>query len=231
MNEPQTFVDLQDAGNAQAQLILQAIARHADWDSGECYPSQDAISRMSKCSVRTVRRYLAKLEIDGFISRDERRKDNGAMQSDIIKLVGYEQWITALREGGNVGKPKEAKRYEQPDKLSAPPQDKLSATPGQQVSYPPGQQVSAYKQTSLNTHRTKDAHAREDFKSGFGSEGKLLTKADNPQALIAWEKYAEKRQDQHEWRVVKRIISTHGAWHAPSEYPPDFVPNMKDAAE
>ena len=71
MNEPQTFVDLQDAGNAQAQLILQAVARHADWNTGQCYPSQDALAIMAKCTSRTVRAYLAKLEADGFIKREE----------------------------------------------------------------------------------------------------------------------------------------------------------------
>lgn len=231
MNEPQTYVDLQDAGNAQAQLILQAIARHADWNTGECYPSQEAISRMAKCSVRTVRSYLARLETDGFITREERRKQNGAVQTDLITLVGYQQWITALREGGNVAKPKEVQRYEQAANLAAYQEANLAGGPGNMLSAPPGKQVAANNKPSLNTQGTKSARAREEVSTGFGSEGVIVTKTDNPQALIAWERYADKRQDQHEWRVAKRLIRDHGAWKAPSLYPPDFAPNLKEAAE
>lgn len=71
----------------------------------------------------------------------------------------------------------------------------------------------------------------EVLKSGFGSEGVLLTKATHAQALIAWEKYAEKRSHEHEWRTVKRLINTHGAWMAPSMFPPDFALNRKEPAE
>lgn len=231
MNEPQTYVDLQDAGNAQAQLILQAIARHADWNTGQCYPSQDAIAKMAKCSVRTVRSYLAKLESDGFIDRETRRKDNGAVQSDLITLIGYQEWITALREGGKVAKPKETSRYEQPAKLAGGEAENLAGPPGKLLAGPPGKQVAANSEPSLNNHGTKSAQAREDFKSGFGSEVVTVTRAQNPQALIAWEKYADKRQDDHHWRTVKRLIRDHGFFQAPSLYPPDFAPNMRDAAE
>jgi len=231
MNEPQTYVDLQDAGNAQAQLILLAIARHADWTTGECYPSQDALADMAKTTARNVRRYLIRLEADGFIKREERRKETGAKMTDLIVLVGYREWYAALKAGGNVQKPKEVQRYEQPDNLSASQPDNLSGPPGQLLSAPPGQQVSANNGTSLNVKGTKSARAREDFKSGFGSEGVFLTKAENTQALIAWERYAAKRSDQHEWRVVKKLIADHGAWFAPSTYPPDFAPNAKEAAE
>jgi hypothetical protein len=174
MNEPQTFVDLQDAGNAQAQLILQAIARHADWDTGSCYPSQTSLARMSKCNERTIRRYLGKLESDGLITREERRKDNGAQMSDLITLSGYAEWIKALREGGNVSKPKAVKQYEGADNLTTPPADNLTSGDGHMLSAPPGQQVSANKEPSLNNQNNKSAQAREVSKSGFGSEGKSV---------------------------------------------------------
>lgn len=171
MNEPQTYVDLQDAGNAQAQLILQAVARHADWNTGECYPSQEAIGVMAKCTDRTVRTYLAKLERDGFITREERRKTNGAKQADLITLVGYKEWITSLRAGGNVAKPKAVQRYEQPENLSGSQPEEFSGAPGKLLSAPPGKQSSGYNKPSLNDHGTKSARAREDSKSDFGSEG------------------------------------------------------------
>jgi hypothetical protein len=173
MNEPQAFVDLQDAGNAQAQLILQAIARHADWDDGSCYPSQTALARMAKCDERTIRRYLRKLEGDGLITCEERRKDNGAQQSNLITLNGYAEWIKALREGGNVSKPRAVKQYDGVDNLSAPPVDNLSGDGGHILSGGGGQQESANKGTSLNDQNNKSAQARENnFVSR--SEGKPM---------------------------------------------------------
>lgn len=227
MNEPQTFVDLQDAGNAQAQLILQAIARHADWNDGTCYPSQEALGKMAKCTARTVRTYLAKLQADGFISREERRKDNGAKQSDLITLVGYSEWINALRDGGKVQKPKAIQRYEQAENLSASQEENLSAPPGKHASAPPGKQLSANKGTSLNNHRTKNALAREGSNFDLGSEGKVLvTKADHPEQIAAWRRYALHRGGQQN-RFLVRMIDDHGAVMVPSLNPPDEVLSEK----
>lgn len=224
MNEPQTYVDLQDAGNAQAQLILQAIARHADWATGECYPSQEALADMAKTTARNVRRYLVRLETDGFIKREERRKGSGAKMTDLIVLVGYREWYAVLRAGGSVAKPKEASRYEQPDKLSSGLPEDLSGAPGQLLSAPPGQQLSANKGTSLNVKGTEDARAREGSISDFGSEAKVatfqITKANNPDEIAAWRRYALHRQG-HQWRIIVRHIDQHGFATVPSLMPPD----------
>ena len=169
MNETLTFVDLHDAGNAQAQLVMYAIARHANWDTGRCWPGQTVLSRMSKCSERTLRTYLKKLEADGLIKIDERRDENGARQSDAITLVGYEQWITALRAGGVVEKPKQINAYSQPENIAGclpANSDDLPAKNGE----PTGKQVADYKEPSLNHQIELDARAREDSKFGFSSE-------------------------------------------------------------
>lgn len=133
-HEPQTFCDLQDTGNAQSQLILQAIARHADWDTGEGFPSVKTLARMAKCSEKTARRHIAKLEADGFIEQEARyRKDDGGRSSNLIRLSEYKKWIEANRKGGRVNKPRTAKRYDTP-----PGQD--DQTPLVNVTTPPGQQ-------------------------------------------------------------------------------------------
>lgn len=234
MNEPQMFADLQDAGNAQAQLVLQAIARHSDWETGECWPGDEALAKMAKCSPRTIQTYLARLEKDGLITRVDRRSESGTKLKRLITLVGYVEWISAIRDGGNVSKPKAVGKYEKPpENLSGSEQatGKQSAvTTGKHAAVTTGKQAAS-QEHSLNNQFNSSARTREGGFSGFGSEVVFLTKATHPQALIAWEKYAEKRSDQHEWRVVKRLISTHDAWHAPSMYPPDFAPNQKEAAE
>jgi hypothetical protein len=110
-HEPQTFADLQDAGNAQSQLLLQAIARHADWDTGTCHPRVATLARMSKCSEKTVRRHLKRLAEDGLIAVEERSRQDGSQGANQIVLIGYAEWITANRRGGAVARPRRARRY------------------------------------------------------------------------------------------------------------------------
>ena len=171
MNEPQTFADLQDAGNAQAQLILQAIARHADWDTGQCWPGDEALARMAKCSTRTVQTYLSRLEADGLIAREDRRSVRGTKMTRMITLVGYSQWISTLRNGGNVSKPKAVGKYEQPpESLSGGPPENPAVTTGKLSSVTTGKQVAG-QEHSLNNQLNKSARAREVDNFGLGSEG------------------------------------------------------------
>lgn len=153
MNETLTYADLQDAGNAQAQLILLAIARHANWDTGKCWPGQEILARMAKCSERTVRRYLEKMTADGLIRVEERRGEHGQRLADMITLVGYEEWITAIRAGGAVAKPKVVEGYAQPANLSGSQPDKIGG--------PTGQQVSGYNEPSKNSQDVLSARASE----------------------------------------------------------------------
>lgn len=114
MNATLTWVDAQDAGNAQAQLILQAIARHADWETGEAHPSRERIAMMAKCSKRTVNRYIDKLESDGLIERLPQSRANGSQTANVYRLVGYVEWAKAVHNGGVVAKPKRVEKYDEP---------------------------------------------------------------------------------------------------------------------
>lgn len=114
MNETLTWTDLQDCGNAQAQLILLAIARSADWVTGEGYPDIKTIAKRAKCSERTASTYLKRLAADGFITRTPRKRADGGRASDLITLVGYAEWYAALQGGGSVAAPRSVKRYDTP---------------------------------------------------------------------------------------------------------------------
>lgn len=128
MHETLAWADLQDCGNAQAQLILLAIARNADWNTGICETSQSTLSQMAKCCDRTIRRYLSKMEQDGLISREERRDERGYVKCDRLTLVGYSEWVSTIRKGGTVESPKAIKPYHPADNLSGSPADNLSAS-------------------------------------------------------------------------------------------------------
>ncbi len=158
MNETLHWADLQDAGNAQAQLVLFAIARHADWKTGECWPSQEALAEMSKCSDRTVRSYLKQLEENGFIVRETRLRSDGGRGSDLIRLNGYADWVNTLRGGGQVSAPKRADTP--PENLSGTPGKLPSDPPGKQASCRPGKQSSALE-GELSLEQSNELRARE----------------------------------------------------------------------
>jgi len=140
MNETLHWADLQDAGNAQAQLVLYAIARHANWTTGECFPKQEDLARMAKCTDRTVRTYLKVLEDQGLIERSVRTREDGGKTSDLIRLKGFAEWVQALRTGGRVSAPKAAPTPL--ENISDTPGSVASSPPGKQASAPPGKQVS-----------------------------------------------------------------------------------------
>jgi len=137
--EPLTWADLQDTGNAQSQLVLIAVARHADWDAGTCYPSVRAIADMAKCSEKTARRHLKQLKTDGFIELSERFAESGERTSNLITLVGYAEWVITLRAGGGVARPKRAKRYRDDDLPDVEDAQPETNPEGCETPPPPGQ--------------------------------------------------------------------------------------------
>lgn len=173
-HEPQTFVDLHETGNAQSHLLLQAIARHADWDTGICHPSARTLSRMAKCSEKTARRHLKRLEDDGYISRHPHVRADGSQGADEIVLVGYQAWIAANRSGGKVSKPRKGRRYADgalgsdgdsalgqrhvhpPGHPDHPPGQDDQPPLDTDVTSPPGQQVTSPK-NSLPEQVSEDA--------------------------------------------------------------------------
>lgn len=201
-SEPQTFADLQDAGCAQSQLVLQAIARHANWDTGVCFPSLREIARMAKCSIPTARRHLHKLRDDGFVALGAGRRNDGGQSSNTITLVGYADWIAAVRSGGIVAKPRRSQRYVESDlghdtdpvlgqenaarthaendtpplKMRAtPPPLNLIGGPSQQVIGAPSQQVIGAYELHLNPHINSHPPAPEVGACDTAGEGKYST--------------------------------------------------------
>lgn len=186
----QAFVDLIDAGDAQDQLILNALVRFADWRTGVAYPKYNTLAELAKCSRRTVQRRLRQMNGD-LITLDERfdEQGSGRQTSNEITLVGYADWFAAVSAGGIVRKPKKLKKRRTPPGQSdqgaeasagatppgqvdqGDPLDTLSTGPGHQVSTPPGQLVSTLEpslnpspdQVSPPPPRKRGARERDDL--------------------------------------------------------------------
>jgi len=68
------------------KLVLLAVADQAN-DGGVCWPSQTSLARKCGISERRLRDHLAELEEGGYISRAERRRDDGTRSSDLYALL------------------------------------------------------------------------------------------------------------------------------------------------
>lgn len=77
----------QQVGSPTRKLLLLVLADYAD-EAWSCFPGQATLAAETELSERSVRRQLAELEADGFITRTERRRDNGYRTSDRIVLCG-----------------------------------------------------------------------------------------------------------------------------------------------
>ena len=67
------------------KFVLVTLAKYAD-EQGRCWPSQATLAKNVRCSVITVRRYLARLEKVGLIQRQGRGGMNGGRTSDMYSL-------------------------------------------------------------------------------------------------------------------------------------------------
>ncbi|MFA5567586.1 MAG: helix-turn-helix domain-containing protein [Trueperaceae bacterium] len=68
-----------------AKFVLVCLADAAD-SSGRSFPGQKRLSDMTGMSVSTLRRHLKRLEADGYLQREERRRKDGTRTSDEYQL-------------------------------------------------------------------------------------------------------------------------------------------------
>lgn len=222
----------------QSQLLVALkLADHAHNDGSSVYPAKSSIARQAQCSESTVQNALRAFRSCGLLHVVQ--EGGTGPRSPTVYAINVELLeglasIQAKLEGGADSIEIPENVYEIATGNKGSTVDPLGNTRGQPDTSKGSTEASKGSIALTPNHHLKTTNTkspeREGFKSVFGSEAVLLTMTSNPQALIAWEKYAAKRSDQHEWRVVKRLISAHGAWHAPSEFPPDFAPNQKEAA-
>lgn len=68
------------------KIVLLALADHAN-DSGECWPGINKLCEKAGVSRSTLKRALEELEENGFIQRQERKRQNGSQTSNLYFLT------------------------------------------------------------------------------------------------------------------------------------------------
>jgi len=86
--EAQRWAREQPCDSAGELLVLMMIAVRAGDNDGkwECHPSQKTLAEDCQMSVRSVRRHLVSLEAKSYLSREERRREDGYRTSDKLTL-------------------------------------------------------------------------------------------------------------------------------------------------
>ena len=79
---------------APGKLVLLALANFAN-NMNQSWASQSTLAKMTGLTTKTIRKALKDLEAEGFINREERRREDGSRASDLITLniaqVGTQQ--------------------------------------------------------------------------------------------------------------------------------------------
>lgn len=91
----------QNTGSPAAKVVLVALAEHVDMTSWQGYPSVKRLAEICEISPRSVQRHLRELEHRGFITRTQRRRENGSRTSDLYTLAGCTPSLHDPSEGGD----------------------------------------------------------------------------------------------------------------------------------
>lgn len=87
----------QQVGDSTRKLLLILLADAMD-QNGVCYPSQARLARLMEVSTRTVRRHIEALELEGYLVRSLRRREDGSQTSDYYLLQVPPELLTGSGE-------------------------------------------------------------------------------------------------------------------------------------
>jgi hypothetical protein len=83
-----------------ARALVIVIAENTFNNTGECRVGQQVLCVDADISERTLRRYLQRVETAGVIARRPRGRKNGGRLTDAITLVGFMEWLAAVKSIG-----------------------------------------------------------------------------------------------------------------------------------
>lgn len=177
--ETQRWAELQKVGDAHRKAVLACLAQFAD-ESHSCYPGQAKIAEITELGVRTVRRHLKQLEVDGFIIRFHRHVEgrHGRSSDRYVLAVDASTQAANLtaRDSDSSGQPEPTQAANQNTQAASGDTSFLNEPPEEQPVEPPEVLVDF-----------------EVFWSRYPARnGKKLEK---PKALVQWRRLSKAQRD------------------------------------
>jgi DNA-binding Lrp family transcriptional regulator len=121
------------------KLLLMALADHASHDGSDVYPSLSRLAYKTQYSVRTVRRYMRKLEERGLLVKEEARPGRTTVYRIDIS-AGVMRNYKSKQTGVNKNPGQSCDR---PEKEALTPDKAVTATPDKAVTATPDKAVTA----------------------------------------------------------------------------------------
>ncbi|HEY7824189.1 MAG TPA: helix-turn-helix domain-containing protein [Acidimicrobiia bacterium] len=81
-------------------LVYATIARYADVNSGEAWPSRQTVAQQARCDIKTVDRAVTRLVAAGFLEKHKRKNQEGETNLYIVHEVVARQEKLEKRRGG-----------------------------------------------------------------------------------------------------------------------------------
>lgn len=120
--------------SAVAKILYLHLGLHADWETGECFPSRKRLAELCGCSESTIKRALKELEEVEAIRRSARWRDDGSQASNLYIIV-----------------------------TAVPPSQTSMVTPrGLTVEPPPGTPVTPLEREPLELEQKTSSSVRRD---------------------------------------------------------------------
>jgi len=81
-------------------LVYATIARYADVNSGEAWPSRHTVAQQARCDIKTVDRAVTRLVAAGFLEKHKRKNQEGETNLYVVHEVVARQEKLEKRKGG-----------------------------------------------------------------------------------------------------------------------------------
>ena len=81
-------------------LVYATIARYADVNSGEAWPSRQTVAQQARCDIKTVDRAVTRLVAAGFLEKHKRKNQEGETNLYVVHEVVARQEKLEKRRGG-----------------------------------------------------------------------------------------------------------------------------------
>jgi len=81
-------------------LVYATIARYADVNSGEAWPSRQTVAQQARCDIKTVDRAVTRLVAAGFLEKHKRKNQEGETNLYVVHEVVARQEKLEKRKGG-----------------------------------------------------------------------------------------------------------------------------------